>query len=247
MACRSRQDRGRGYLRAANGPLADLFHALADSAWLPWIGRSSPRALVLVGLSLMLGLFTQAGWGALALLALFYLSNLPTHGAPSREPRATICSSTRTWWRPPPSRSSWPFAPDASPASTCCSRDRADGRPAEASSPHEPDARAAGARPSQLPEGGGRDAGPRRPRRGGGMKGPVHGGPVRIGFVGLGAQGGYCSRTPIRAYAHVVALCDINPAQLAKADESSRRRASRRPSTTPSGRRCSRRRSSRPS
>ena len=37
--------------------------------------------LVLVGLSLMLGLFTQTGCaGALALLALFYLSWVPTRG-----------------------------------------------------------------------------------------------------------------------------------------------------------------------
>jgi thiosulfate dehydrogenase [quinone] large subunit len=72
-----------GYLRSANGPLADVFHALAQSSWLPAIGLVVAWSLVLVGLSLILGLFTQAGGvGALALLALFYLSNIPTHGAP---------------------------------------------------------------------------------------------------------------------------------------------------------------------
>jgi thiosulfate dehydrogenase [quinone] large subunit len=70
-------------LRAANGPLAEVFHALARSSWLPVIALVIASSLVLVGLSLMLGLFTQGGGvGALALLALFYLSNVPTHGAP---------------------------------------------------------------------------------------------------------------------------------------------------------------------
>ena len=40
-------------------------------------------ALILVGLSLTLGIFTQAGCaGGLALLALFYLSQIPTAGVP---------------------------------------------------------------------------------------------------------------------------------------------------------------------
>jgi thiosulfate dehydrogenase [quinone] large subunit len=47
------------------------------------IGLVIAVSLVVVGLCLMLGLFTQAGGaGALALLALFYLSNVPTRGAP---------------------------------------------------------------------------------------------------------------------------------------------------------------------
>ena len=38
---------------------------------------------LLVGLSLTLGLFTRLGcWGAIALLSLFYLSAIPTSGAP---------------------------------------------------------------------------------------------------------------------------------------------------------------------
>src|SRR5262245_4793170 len=40
-----------------------------------------PVALALVGLSLMLGLFTRLGaWGALGLLTVFYLSSIPTSG-----------------------------------------------------------------------------------------------------------------------------------------------------------------------
>ncbi|HSD66996.1 MAG TPA: DoxX subfamily [Vicinamibacteria bacterium] len=70
-----------GYLRSSTGPLADLFRALADASWLPWIDLLMAWSLLLVGLALMLGLFTQlACAGAIALLALFYLSWLPTRG-----------------------------------------------------------------------------------------------------------------------------------------------------------------------
>jgi thiosulfate dehydrogenase (quinone) large subunit len=70
-----------GYLRAANGPLAALFHRLADSPSLPMVDRALSIALVLVGLSLLLGLFTQVGCvGALLLLSTFYMSQIPTHG-----------------------------------------------------------------------------------------------------------------------------------------------------------------------
>lgn len=69
------------YLKSSTGPFADLFHGLADSPWLPWIDLLMVAALILVGLSLILGLHTQAGCvGALLLLALFYVSWLPTRG-----------------------------------------------------------------------------------------------------------------------------------------------------------------------
>lgn len=72
-----------GYLKAASGPFAGLCHSLARSSWLPIVGWAIAVGLVLVGLSLMLGLFTQVGGcGALILLALFYLSNVPTLGVP---------------------------------------------------------------------------------------------------------------------------------------------------------------------
>ena len=51
------------------------------------------------------------------------------------------------------------------------------------------------------------------------VKGPVPGGPVRLGFVGLGDQGRVLLEQTDARFAEVVALCDINPAQLAKADE----------------------------
>jgi thiosulfate dehydrogenase [quinone] large subunit len=70
-----------GYLRSSTGPLADVFRAFADASWLPWLDLLVAWSLLLVGLALMLGLFTQVACaGALALLALFYLSWLPTRG-----------------------------------------------------------------------------------------------------------------------------------------------------------------------
>ncbi len=70
-----------GYLRAATGPLAPVFHALAASSLAGWIDMAVPIMLVLVGLSLVLGLFTTRGCqGALLLLALFYLAAIPLDG-----------------------------------------------------------------------------------------------------------------------------------------------------------------------
>ena len=70
-----------GYLRSSTGPFADVFRAFADASWLPWLDLLMAWSLLLIGLGLMLGFFTQlACAGALALLALFYLSWLPTRG-----------------------------------------------------------------------------------------------------------------------------------------------------------------------
>ena len=52
------------------------------------------------------------------------------------------------------------------------------------------------------------------------VKGPVRGGPVRLGHIGLGGQGLVLLEQADPRYAEVVALCDINPLQLQKADES---------------------------
>jgi len=51
------------------------------------------------------------------------------------------------------------------------------------------------------------------------VQGPVRGGPVRLGFVGLGGEGRVLLEQVDPAFARVTALCDINPAQLARADE----------------------------
>ncbi len=71
------------YLHVSTGPLAALFHGLAQSRLLPAVDRILPLALLAVGLSLLLGLFTRAGCvGALLLLGLFYVSAIPTAGVP---------------------------------------------------------------------------------------------------------------------------------------------------------------------
>jgi thiosulfate dehydrogenase [quinone] large subunit len=70
-----------GYLHAASGPLAPLLHGLASSRALGLIDVVIPIALVLIGLSLMLGLFTDAGCiGGLLLLSLFYVAAPSTLG-----------------------------------------------------------------------------------------------------------------------------------------------------------------------
>lgn len=72
-----------GYLAGAGGPFAGVFHALASPSLVAWVDLTVSLGLLLAGLSLMLGLYTRAGgWVALALLALFYLSAIPTRGVP---------------------------------------------------------------------------------------------------------------------------------------------------------------------
>ena len=50
-------------------------------------------------------------------------------------------------------------------------------------------------------------------------RGPVRGGPVRLGFIGVGGQGRALLGRVNPAYGDVRALCDINPTSLAKAEE----------------------------
>jgi predicted dehydrogenase len=50
------------------------------------------------------------------------------------------------------------------------------------------------------------------------LKGPVRGGPVKLGFVGLGGQGRVLLGQTEPQYGEVRALCDVNPGRLAKAD-----------------------------
>lgn len=72
-----------GYLRGASGPLAPAFQALAASSWLPAVDVAVAASLAIVGLLLVLGLFTRlACVGAAALLMLFYLSAVPLSGVP---------------------------------------------------------------------------------------------------------------------------------------------------------------------
>ena len=67
-----------GYLKAADGPLAPLFHVMGSSSWIGALDLAVAIALTVVGLSLMLGWFTQVGCsGAIVLLVIFYLSAIP--------------------------------------------------------------------------------------------------------------------------------------------------------------------------
>ena len=72
-----------GYLAASSGPLAPLFRGLGHSSAMGIVDVAIPIGLTLVGVSLMLGVLTEWGCaGALAFLALFYLSAIPTAGVP---------------------------------------------------------------------------------------------------------------------------------------------------------------------
>ena len=72
-----------GYLKAASGPLARVFQWMLNAGHVGWIDNAVKFGLLLIGLSLVLGLFTRVGcWGALFLLALFYALAIPTAGAP---------------------------------------------------------------------------------------------------------------------------------------------------------------------
>lgn len=51
------------------------------------------------------------------------------------------------------------------------------------------------------------------------LGGPVRGGPVRLGFIGVGSQGRALLAAVDPAYGDARAICDINPAALAKADD----------------------------
>jgi thiosulfate dehydrogenase [quinone] large subunit len=72
-----------GYLKGASGPLAGLFRSMIDKGWTPWIDRSVKIGLLLIGLALILGLFTRVGaLGAIFFLSLFYVLYVPLAGIP---------------------------------------------------------------------------------------------------------------------------------------------------------------------
>ena len=72
-----------GYLKAGSGPLAWLFKRMIDAGLIGWMDWTVKIGLLLIGLSLLLGLFTRAGCcGALLLLSLFYLMAIPFNGTP---------------------------------------------------------------------------------------------------------------------------------------------------------------------
>lgn len=71
------------YLNGSTGPVGHLLKALFNSGWGHAIDIAVITALCAIGLSLMLGALTEWGcFGALAMLALFYVTALPLDGVP---------------------------------------------------------------------------------------------------------------------------------------------------------------------
>ncbi len=72
------------YLKSADGPLAALFQRMTENrAWLSVADQATIWGLMILGVLLMVGLFTRAAsLGAIALLLLFYLAHppFPVHG-----------------------------------------------------------------------------------------------------------------------------------------------------------------------
>jgi thiosulfate dehydrogenase [quinone] large subunit len=68
-----------GYLMDSKGWFTSFFTAMAGSpVWLTIINYLTIYGLILIGLSLLLGIFSRAGSiGAIAMLALFYFSHPP--------------------------------------------------------------------------------------------------------------------------------------------------------------------------
>jgi thiosulfate dehydrogenase [quinone] large subunit len=86
-----------GYLKGASGPLAGLFQRLVNAGATPWLDRGVKIGLLLIGLSLILGLFTRLGsWGALFFLTLFYLLYIPTMGVPQPNNEGTYLLVNKT-------------------------------------------------------------------------------------------------------------------------------------------------------
>src|ERR1039457_1471942 len=71
------------YLNGATGPVGNLLQVMLNAGWGHVIDIVVIYALCAIGLSLMLGVFTQLGcYGAIAMLALFYVTALPLDGVP---------------------------------------------------------------------------------------------------------------------------------------------------------------------
>jgi thiosulfate dehydrogenase (quinone) large subunit len=86
-----------GYLKGASGPFAWLFQRMVNAGLTPWIDRTVKISLLLIGLSLILGLFTRVGsWGALFFLSLFYLLYIPTIGVPQPNNEGTYLIVNKT-------------------------------------------------------------------------------------------------------------------------------------------------------
>jgi thiosulfate dehydrogenase [quinone] large subunit len=86
-----------GYLRGASGPLAKLFQWMITKWGTLWIDRTVKVALLLIGISLLLGLFSRFGAAAaLFFLGMFYLLYVPTLGVPQPNAEGTYLIVNKT-------------------------------------------------------------------------------------------------------------------------------------------------------
>ena len=70
-----------GYLASAQGPLKPVFSALANESIINWIDTLNVAALIIVGITLLLGILERLGiLIGIALLAMYYLSHPPLPG-----------------------------------------------------------------------------------------------------------------------------------------------------------------------
>lgn len=72
-----------GYLATAQGPLKPVFTSLASESLLPWVDTLNWVALILVGVTLILGVFEKAGaLAGIGMLLLYYLAHPALPGSP---------------------------------------------------------------------------------------------------------------------------------------------------------------------
>jgi thiosulfate dehydrogenase [quinone] large subunit len=86
-----------GFIKAATGPLGRLARAVIDAGLGPTLDKLIVFGLLAVGLSLILGFITRAGCvGAIALLAMFYFTAIPTTGLPQDHAEGTYLLVNKT-------------------------------------------------------------------------------------------------------------------------------------------------------
>lgn len=70
-----------GYLASAQGPLKSVFTMLANESIIGWVDTLNMAALLLVGLTLLLGVFEKFGaFVGIGLLTMYYLAHPPFPG-----------------------------------------------------------------------------------------------------------------------------------------------------------------------
>jgi len=71
-----------GYLASAQGPFRSIFSSLANDALIGWVDTLNMAALIVVGITLLLGIFERVGTViGIGLLAMYYLAHPPFPGS----------------------------------------------------------------------------------------------------------------------------------------------------------------------